>query len=88
MRELKLNPHLVVERVLATGEPAEVLSHGRPTGVVLAPAAPLRRESVKGSVLKAALGPPDPVEAEDMRRIIAQAREAQGLVGDQAEGWL
>ena len=38
MRELKQNPQDVVRRVLATGQPYHITSHGRQTGAVVQPA--------------------------------------------------
>ncbi|AEE46864.1 type II toxin-antitoxin system Phd/YefM family antitoxin [Cellulomonas fimi] len=34
-RELKQNPHAVIEAVLASDQPIAITSHGRPTGVRL-----------------------------------------------------
>lgn len=50
-RELKQNPHAVVRRVLETGEPLEVTSHGHPTGVRLVRDADAPRRWVRGADL-------------------------------------
>ncbi|MBD7917503.1 type II toxin-antitoxin system Phd/YefM family antitoxin [Cellulomonas sp. Sa3CUA2] len=50
-RDLKQNPQAVVRRVLDTGEPLEITTHGHPTGVRLVPDAPARRTWVRGADL-------------------------------------
>lgn len=50
-RDLKQNPLAVVRRVLETGEPLEVTTHGHPTGVALVPAAAAPRRWVRGADL-------------------------------------
>lgn len=52
-RDLKQNPQAVLRRVLASGEPVEVTSHGHPTGVALVPLATGPRPWVRGAELAA-----------------------------------
>jgi antitoxin (DNA-binding transcriptional repressor) of toxin-antitoxin stability system len=59
-RELKQNPHTVVQRVLDSGDEFEVTSYGRPTGVRIVPAGRAPRRWVSG----AALATVEPISAE------------------------
>ena len=52
-RELKQNPAAAIRRVLDRGEPVAVTAHGRPTGVVMAPAESSKRAWVPGQALVA-----------------------------------
>jgi antitoxin (DNA-binding transcriptional repressor) of toxin-antitoxin stability system len=56
-RELKQNPHAVIQRVLESGEPVAVTAYGKPTGVVIAPERPVKRRWVPGSALRQAVAP-------------------------------
>lgn len=69
-RELKQNPHAVVQRVLETGEAVEVTTHGHPTGVALVPTTAGPRRWVRGVDL-ARLTPMDRTAAARFRDDIA-----------------
>lgn len=71
-RELKQNPHTVIERVRETGDEYEITAYGRPTGVRIVPDRPGPRRWVSGSSL-ADVTPMSPRNAAAWRSDIAQA---------------
>ena len=50
-RELKQNPHTVIQHVLETGDEYEITSYGRPTGVRITPDSRSPRRWVRGADL-------------------------------------
>jgi antitoxin (DNA-binding transcriptional repressor) of toxin-antitoxin stability system len=74
MRELNHNAAAAVQRVLDSGEAAEVTAYGKPTGVVIAPAAPRKRRWVPGHELRD-LPPLPKEEAEEWQREIREGRQ-------------
>lgn len=71
-RELKQNPHTVIQHVLETGDNVEITAYGRPTGVHLGPDKPVRQRWVPGARL-AEIPPINPDNAAAWRRDIEQA---------------
>ncbi|MCC2335109.1 type II toxin-antitoxin system Phd/YefM family antitoxin [Cellulomonas wangsupingiae] len=78
-RDLKQNPLAVVRRVLETGEPLEVTTHGHPTGVALVPAAPTPRRWVHGAELTR-ITPMSPDEARRFRDDLSALEHDDELV--------
>ncbi len=72
-RDLKQNPLAVVRRVLETGEPLEVTTHGHPTGVALVPATATPRRWVRGSDLTRIT----PLSADESRRLLQDLAEVE-----------
>lgn len=73
-RELKQNPHAVIQRVLGSDGAIEITTHGRPTGVRLVRDRPRRARWVSASDL-AGIRPLDPADAADLRALVDGARE-------------
>lgn len=71
-RELKQNPHTVIQRVLDTGDEYEITNYGRPTGVRIVPDHPSPRRWVPGSNL-ADIPPMSPRNAADWRADVESA---------------
>jgi antitoxin (DNA-binding transcriptional repressor) of toxin-antitoxin stability system len=73
-RELKQNPHAVIQRVLASDEEIEITTHGRPTGVRLVADRPARARWVTAQAL-ADLRPLAAEDAADLRALVDAARD-------------
>lgn len=73
-RELKQNPHAVIQRVLASDEEIEITTHGRPTGVRLVRDRPRRARWISGSDLAGIRPLPDD-HAADLRALVEASRD-------------
>jgi antitoxin (DNA-binding transcriptional repressor) of toxin-antitoxin stability system len=84
-RELKQNPQAVISRVLEAGEPIEVTTYGKPTGVSLVPDEPRPQTWVRGGALKA-LRPLDDANRLAWKADIAELRE-DDVLDDLVDPW-
>ncbi|GMA24906.1 hypothetical protein GCM10025864_26650 [Luteimicrobium album] len=83
-RELKQNPQAVISRVLESGEPIEVTTYGKPTGVSLVPDERRPETWVRGSRLKT-IRPLDEANHEAWQADMAKLREGDDLVDPWAD---
>ncbi|WP_129787624.1 type II toxin-antitoxin system Phd/YefM family antitoxin [Promicromonospora panici] len=78
-RELKQNPHAVIQHVLETGEEYEITSYGRPAGVRIVPDNRSPRRWVLGNDL-ADVPPMSP------RNAAAWRADVEGAMDDEVSG--
>jgi antitoxin (DNA-binding transcriptional repressor) of toxin-antitoxin stability system len=72
-RELKQNPHAVIQDVLHSAEEVEITSHGHPTGVRLVPDRPTRARWVPASALRG-LTPLEHRDAVELHALVEEGR--------------
>lgn len=71
-RELKQNPHAVIQRVLETGDELEITNYGRPTGARIVPDRPEPHRWISGASL-AEIPPMNPEHAASWRHDIERS---------------
>jgi antitoxin (DNA-binding transcriptional repressor) of toxin-antitoxin stability system len=71
-RELKQNPHTVIQRVLETGDEFDITNYGRPTGARIVPDRPAPRRWISGASLTQ-ISPLSPQQAAAWRQDIEES---------------